>query len=121
MPFSVRQRDKVEGGKGTRKGPLAITIHRAALVAGPMADLRLGPSLPHIFISERVRMDLTNAAWRKSTRSIVTSNCVEFAEFEAAVAVRDSKAPSDGVITFGPGAWTAFVAGVRAGAFEGNS
>ncbi|TDD85349.1 DUF397 domain-containing protein [Actinomadura darangshiensis] len=40
-------------------------------------------------------MDLTEAVWRKSSRS--TNNggdCVEVASFSSAVAVRDSKDPS---------------------------
>ena len=53
--------------------------------------------------------------WRKSTRSNGSSgNCVEVADNVAGtVLVRDSTDPSGPVLTFGPGAWSAFVATTR--------
>jgi hypothetical protein len=63
--------------------------------------------------------DLTNAAWRKSTRSNAGGNCVEVADnLTGAVAVRDSKNPGGGALAFVPDAWQAFVAGVKAGTFD---
>ncbi|PWU49811.1 DUF397 domain-containing protein [Micromonospora sp. S4605] len=57
-------------------------------------------------------MDLTRAAWRKSSRS--TNNggaCVEVADnLPGVVAVRDSKDPTGPVLTFAPASWRAFVA-----------
>lgn len=57
-------------------------------------------------------MDLSNARWKKSTRSGVSGgNCVEVADdLPSAVAVRDSKDPAGPVLTFPPQAWRSFVA-----------
>lgn len=54
--------------------------------------------------------DLGNVRWRKSTRSGIDGNCVEFAQIGGgAVALRDSKDPTGPVLTFGRAAWSAFV------------
>jgi hypothetical protein len=54
-------------------------------------------------------MDLSRAVWRKSSYSGTQSNCVEVAEFDHLVAVRDSKNPAGAALTFSPAAWTSFV------------
>lgn len=54
-------------------------------------------------------------AWRKSSYSSDTANCVEVAPVADAVLLRDSKDPDGPVLTFTPAAWGAFVAGVRSG------
>ncbi len=59
--------------------------------------------------------DLTNAAWRKSSRSSSNGQCVEWAPLGGAVAVRDSKDPAGPVLIFTPDEWAAFVEGVRDG------
>lgn len=61
---------------------------------------------------------LTEAAWRKSSRSNGQGQCVEVAQLDQAVAVRDSKAPAGPVLTFTPADWAAFVAGAKDGEFD---
>jgi len=64
--------------------------------------------------------DLTGAVWHKSTRSGGNGgDCVEVAvNLTEVVAVRDSKNPGGGVLTFTPGVWRDFLADVRAGEFD---
>jgi len=63
-------------------------------------------------------MELTNALWRKSTRSGSSGNCVEVADnLPGVVAVRDSKNPTGPALTFTPAEWMAFIGGVRDGEF----
>ncbi|QOC90116.1 DUF397 domain-containing protein [Micromonospora craniellae] len=56
-------------------------------------------------------MDLSNAQWRKSTRSGASGgNCVEVADNLAGViGVRDSKDPTGPALTFRPAAWRTFI------------
>ncbi|WP_410814151.1 DUF397 domain-containing protein [Micromonospora sp. 067-2] len=60
--------------------------------------------------------DLSGAAWRKSTRSSDSGNCVEVADnIVDVVAVRDSKDAEGPALTFTPAAWSAFLALARSG------
>lgn len=61
-------------------------------------------------------MDLSRAAWRKSTRS-GTNGCVEVAFVEGKVAVRDSKDRGGPVLLFTAHEWEAFIGGARDGEF----
>jgi hypothetical protein len=63
-------------------------------------------------------MDLTRAAWFKSTRSSGNGNCVEVAIVDDAVGVRDSKDRSGPVLVFTASEWRAFVAGAKDGQFD---
>jgi hypothetical protein len=65
-----------------------------------------------------VKVDLSRAVWRKSARSANDGQCVEVAFVDGAVAVRDSKDPTGGVLLFTRPEWAAFVDGVTAGDFD---
>ncbi|MBO4259272.1 DUF397 domain-containing protein [Streptomyces griseorubiginosus] len=55
---------------------------------------------------------LGTAVWAKSSYSGDTGgDCVEVADVAPHIAVRDSKNPSAGVVTFSPAAFSAFVRG----------
>ena len=49
-----------------------------------------------------------------------SGTCVEVARIGDAFAMRDSKDPDAGILTFSRPEWEAFVAGIRAGDFEFN-
>jgi hypothetical protein len=53
--------------------------------------------------------DLSQALWRKSSRSNVQANCVEVAFAPEAVAVRDSKNADGPVLAFSGAGWGAFL------------
>jgi hypothetical protein len=62
---------------------------------------------------------LSQATWRKSTRSGGATNCVEVADgLPATVAVRDSKDPAGAALTFAPGTWDAFTGAVKNGKYD---
>jgi hypothetical protein len=65
-------------------------------------------------------MDLTEAAWRKSSYSGNNGgNCVEVASnLPGIIAVRDSKDREGPVLTFTPDEWIAFIHGARSGEFD---
>lgn len=62
--------------------------------------------------------DLTTARWRKSSRSTNTSNCVEVAYAQDAVAVRDSKDPDGPALAVPSAEWGAFLAHAKRGEFD---
>ena len=61
-------------------------------------------------------MDLTSAAWRRSSYTGSNGgNCVEVAfSLTDAVAVRDSKNPGAGTLVLAPGAWRALIDSIKA-------
>jgi Domain of unknown function (DUF397) len=63
------------------------------------------------------KMDLTRAAWHKSTRSS-NGNCVEVAMVDDAVAVRDTKNREGGMLVFTAAEWSAFLSGAKNGEFD---
>ncbi|MET8541446.1 DUF397 domain-containing protein [Kitasatospora sp. NPDC004799] len=63
-------------------------------------------------------VDLSGAAWFKSSHSNNGGSCVEVAPGLPGLApVRDSKDPEGPVLVFPVGAWESFVAAVRSGEF----
>jgi Domain of unknown function (DUF397) len=63
--------------------------------------------------------DLISATWRKSTRSMSATNCVEVADLTGGDrAVRDSKNQTGPALMFTTAAWAAFTAGVKSGEFD---
>ncbi len=56
--------------------------------------------------------------WHKSSYSSDYGNCVEIARLEDGRAVRDSKNPDGGMLTFTHAQWVAFTVGVRGGQFD---
>jgi hypothetical protein len=66
-----------------------------------------------------VNVNLARAAWRKSSYSGGSNDCVEIADnLPGAVGVRDSKNPHRPALVLTPRAWRAFVAGVKKGEFD---
>ncbi|TYB69689.1 DUF397 domain-containing protein [Nonomuraea sp. PA05] len=56
--------------------------------------------------------------WRRSSFCNGATACVEVAEVEGLVALRDSKEPDGPVLLYSRLEWEAFLAGVRAGEFD---
>ncbi|KJY33966.1 DUF397 domain-containing protein [Streptomyces sp. NRRL S-495] len=63
-------------------------------------------------------VDLSDAAWFKSSHSNNGGSCVEVTgDLPGLVPVRDSKDPTGPALLFPADAWQSFVAGVRMGEF----
>jgi hypothetical protein len=59
-------------------------------------------------------LDLSRAAWRKSTYSNNGGSCIEVRSgVPGMVAVRDSKDPDGPALTFTPGQWMTFTSTVK--------
>lgn len=65
------------------------------------------------------RPPLARTAWRASSYSAASGNCIEVAQLATGHrAVRDSKNPTGPILTYTLAQWSAFTAGVRAGDFD---
>ena len=64
--------------------------------------------------------DLSAANWRKSSYSNGNggNNCVEVAQLDTTVALRDSKDPNGPALLFASTDWEAFVGRTKHGAFD---
>lgn len=60
---------------------------------------------------------LPTVAWRKSSYSNPSGNCVEAALLVDGVAVRNSRFPDGPALVFTEAEWTAFLLGVKEGDF----
>jgi hypothetical protein len=66
-----------------------------------------------------LRVDVSQAAWRKSSQSGPhCDNCVEVAFVGDAILLRDSKNQQGPVLVFTQGEWDAFVGGAKDGEFD---
>ena len=57
------------------------------------------------------------AAWRKSSYSSPSGNCVEAATLTGGVALRDSRFPDGPALVIAGAGWDTFLRGVKAGCF----
>lgn len=66
-------------------------------------------------------IDLSDAVWQKASLSTSgNGGCVEIAlNLPGVIAIRDSKAPEEGAHVVDRAAFTAFLADVKAGRFDG--
>jgi len=66
-----------------------------------------------------VDVDLSRLVWRKSSASgPYSDNCVEVAEVDDRVLVRDSKNPDGPVLQFTRDQWATFVGATKAGEYD---
>ena len=62
--------------------------------------------------------ELSGARWRKSSRSGAQNDCVELVVATTGAAVRDSKNPDAGNVSFATRGWDAFLGTVKAGGLD---
>ncbi|MGW0051069.1 DUF397 domain-containing protein [Nocardia cyriacigeorgica] len=66
-----------------------------------------------------MNVELREANWFKSSRSVGGNDCVEVAHLgQGRVGVRDSKNPSGPALVFTPSEWDSFLTRARAGRFD---
>lgn len=61
---------------------------------------------------------MSELAWRKSSRSGRTDECVEIAEAGGSAAVRDSKNPRGAQLRVSAGSWQSFLAQLKEGHYD---
>jgi hypothetical protein len=62
--------------------------------------------------------DLSGPRWRKSSRSGAQNDCVELVVASAGAAVRDSKNPEAGHVSFATPGWDSFLGVVKEGGLD---
>ena len=60
-----------------------------------------------------VQVSLLDDAWRKSSYSSPSGNCVEAATLTSGVALRDSRFPDGPALVFASAVWDAFLRGMK--------
>ncbi|HEX6353545.1 DUF397 domain-containing protein [Actinophytocola sp.] len=63
-------------------------------------------------------VDLSGARWRKSSRSGAQNDCVELVVARLGAAVRDSKNPEAGHVSFATTGWESFMGAVKQGQLD---
>lgn len=64
-------------------------------------------------------MDLSDIAWRKSSRSGGNNECVELAVTESSTRFRDSKAPDAGILAFHDAGYQRFLSAIKSEKLDG--
>ncbi|WP_436532602.1 DUF397 domain-containing protein [Actinoplanes sp. HUAS TT8] len=66
---------------------------------------------------DKYQVNLAGAQWRKSTKSSTNGQCVEYAQVDGFVAIRDSQNPDREPLIFDANEWECFLDGVAKGEF----
>ncbi|AEV85771.1 hypothetical protein ACWT_4749 [Actinoplanes sp. SE50] len=66
---------------------------------------------------DKYHVNLADAQWRKSTKSNANGGCVEIAQVDGFVAIRDSRNPDREPLIFDATEWDCFLDGVAKGEF----
>ena len=65
-----------------------------------------------------MKLDLSRAQWRKSSYSGNTGNCIEVADLDGVVAVRDSKSPDRAMLLLTQVDWRTFINAVQTAMYD---
>jgi uncharacterized protein DUF397 len=78
------------------------------------------PAHRHNSADSKLEAGLKTAVWKKSSRSNGNggNNCVEVAQLDTAIAVRDSKDPSGPALIFSSASWAEFLNSAKDGEFS---
>jgi Domain of unknown function (DUF397) len=65
-----------------------------------------------------MNVDVRDAAWRKSRRSVNNGACVEVALAREGIMVRDSVDPAGSMVQYTPHIWRSFIAATKLGSHD---